>query len=384
MRKTFKYRIYPSKSQEISLNEQLETCRKLYNKLLSDRKDSWENSQVSISMYDQHKVITELKKTWLNLKDVHSQVLQDIATRIDLAFKSFFRRVKTGEKAGYPRFKSFSRYDSLTYKQYGNGVKIIDDSLKGKVNLSKIGHIKTIFHRKVEGVIKNVIITKSSTGKWYISFSCEADQKILPKSNLNVGVDVGLETFAYMSDNTKIDNPRFFRTEENQLAKANRKLASFPKPTKNHPSTIERLKAKKVLSRVHERIKFKRENFIHQESRKIINKYQIIAIEDLNINRMVHNHCLAKSILDASWSLFSSVLNFKAEEAGRLIVKVNPAYTSQDCSKCGHREKKSLSTRQHNCKCCGLSINRDLNASINILRIGLDSLGIQSLEAHEF
>lgn len=384
MRKTYKYRIYPSKAQEVILNEQLETCRKLYNKLLSDRKDSWENSQVSISMYDQHKVITELKKTWLNLNDVHSQVLQDIATRIDLAFKSFFRRIKSKEKAGYPRFKSFGRYDSLTYKQYGNGVKIIDDSLKGKVTLSKIGHVKTIFHRKVDGVIKNAIITKSSTGKWYISFSCEVAQKLLPKSNLNVGIDVGLEAFAYMSDNTKIDNPRFFRTEEKQLAKANRKLASFPKPTKNQPSTIQRLKAKKTLSRVHERIKFKRENFIHQKTRKIINKYQVIAIEDLNINRMLHNHCLAKSISDASWSLFSSVLNFKAEEAGRLIVKVNPAYTSQDCSKCGHREKKYLSTRQHNCKCCGLIIDRDLNASINILRIGLDSLGIQSLEAHVF
>lgn len=139
-----------------------------------------------------------------------------------------------------------------------------------------------------------------------------------------------------------------------------------------------RIKAKKVVSRVHERIAFKRHNFTHQESRKLVNKYQIICIEDLEVNRMVHNHCLAKSISDASWSSFFSLLHVKGEETGRVVVKVNPSYTSQDCSSCGHREKKSLSTRQHECKCCGLSINRDLNASLNILRIGLDSLGNHS------
>jgi putative transposase len=314
-------------------------------------------------------------------------VLQDVAMRIDLAFKSFFRRVKNkkaSDAVGYPRFKGYGRYDSITYKQYGIGIKIISNKNKGEISLSKIGHIKTIFHRKLEGIPKTVVILKSATNKWYVSFSCEIEQQeALPKSDLNIGIDVGLETFAYMSNDTKIDNPRFFRKEEVALAKANRKLAKFPKPSKDHPSSKERIKVKKTLCRVHERIKFKRENFAYQEARKIINKYQIIAIEDLNINRMIHNHCLAKSISDASWSLFFNILNFKAEEAGRSVIKVNPAYTSQDCSQCGHREKKSLATRIHKCNCCGLTINRDLNASINILRIGLDSLGIKSLEAND-
>lgn len=163
------------------------------------------------------------------------------------------------------------------------------------------------------------------------------------------------------------------------MAKANRKLAKFPKPNKTNPSSPERFKAKKVVSRVHERIKFSRDNFAHQESKKIVNNYQVIAVEDLNINRMIHNSCyMAKSISDASWSLFFTLLFTKAEYAGRTIIKVNPAYTSQDCSSCGHRKKKVLSERTHSCECCGLTINRDLNASINILRLGLQSLGIAS------
>ena len=373
MRKTFKYRIYPTKKQEKILNFQLESCRMIYNQFLSEKKELWENDKKSISLYDQINKLPRLKKKYPNLKDVYSNVLQNIAVRVDLAYQAFFRRLKAGEKPGYPRFKSYGMYDSMTFPQYGNGIKIKDDRLV----LPKVGHIKTIFHRELEGTPKTAIIKRSSTGKWYVSFSCEIEKpEPLPESELNIGIDVGLETFAYMSNDTKIGNPCFFRQEEKQLAKANRNLSKFPKPEKFKPCSLEGKKAKKVLSRVHERIKFKRANFVHQEAKKIINNYQIICIEDLEVNRMVHNHCLAKSISDASWSMFFNQLFCKAEWAGRTIVKVNPAYTSQDCSSCGHRKKKSLSEREHSCECCGLRINRDLNASINILRIGLDSLGV--------
>ena len=373
MRKTFKYRIYPTKKQEKILNSQLESCRMLYNQFLSEKKELWENDNKSISLYEQINKLPRIKKKYPNLKDVYSNVLQNIVVRVDLAYKAFFRRLKAGEKPGYPRFKSYGMYDSMTFPQYGNGIKIKD----GRLVIPKVGHIKTIFHREMQGITKTAIIKRSSTGKWYVSFSCEIEKpEPLPESDLNIGIDVGLETFAYMSDDTKIENPRFFRKEEKQLAKANRKLSKFPKPEKFEPSIPERKKAKKVLSRVHERIKFKRDNFAHQEAKKIINNYQIICLEDLEVNRMVHNHCLAKSISDASWSMFFNQLFCKAEWAGRTIVKVNPAYTSQDCSSCGHRKKKALSEREHNCECCGLNINRDLNASINILRIGLDSLGV--------
>ena len=381
MRKTFKFRIYPTKIQEKSLNSQLESCRMLYNHFLSEKKELWENQQKSISMYDQHAQLPGLKLQFPNLKNVYSTVLQDVAQRVDLAYKAFFRRVRAGEnEPGYPRFKGYGRYDSLGYKQFGNGIKIKDNRLV----LSGIGHIKTVFHRELVGTPKTAIIKRSSTNKWYVSFSCEIDNmESLPKSELNVGIDVGLETFAYLSDDSKIENPRFFKTEEKQLAKANRKLAKFPKPEKGTHSNKERLKAKKTLCRVHERVKFKREDFSHQQSRKIINKYQIIAIEDLSINRMKENtfKTLKKSISDVAWNTFFELLRVKAEEAGRSVIAVNPAYTSQDYSSCGYRKKKLLSDRVHHCDNCGLTINRDLNASINILRIGLDSLGIKSLEA---
>lgn len=378
MRKTYKYRIYPSKSQQTILNSQLESCRKLYNRFLAEKKNLYEQEGKSISMYAQQAELPELKIKYPDLLNVHSQVLQDVATRIDLAFKAFFRRVRNGETPGYPRFKSYGRYDSLNYKQYGNGVKLIDGALR----LSGIGYVKIKLHSQLEGTPKTVTIKRSSTGKWHATFSCEIEKpELLPKSDLNVGIDVGLETFVYMSNDTKIENPRFFKQEEKQLAKAQRKLDKVSVKDKNgkvlNPKATERIKAKKVVSRVHERVNFKRQNFAHQESRNIINKYQIIAVEDLNVNQMKEHSfkCLKKSISDASWSSFFSLLHVKAEWAGRTIIDVNPAYTSQDCSNCGHRVKKSLRDRIHTCPCCGLTINRDLNASINILRIGLDSLG---------
>jgi putative transposase len=365
-------RIYPTSKQEREINTRLESCRMVYNQFLSERKNSWENDKKSVRYYDQQNQLPLLKVQFPGLKNVYCQTLQNVAVRVDLAYQAFFRRCKTGEKPGHPRFKSYGMYDSLTYPLYGRGIRIKADRL----NVTGIGHIKTVFHRPLEGVPKTAIIKRSSTNKWYVSFSCEIDKpEPLPKSELNIGIDVGLETFAYMSDDTKIDNPRFFRNEEKQLAKAQRKFSKFPKPEKFKPSPPERKKAKKVVSRVHERIGFKRHDFTHQEARRLINKYQMVAVEDLHVNRMVHNHCLSKSILDTSWSKFFDLLFSKAEWAGRIVVAINPAYTSQDCSSCGHREKKSLRDRIHNCECCGLVINRDLNASINILRLGLQSLG---------
>jgi putative transposase len=385
MRKTFKYRIYPTKKQEKILTTQLECCRMLYNYFLAEKKTLWENEKKSLSLYDLHGELPELKHKFSTLKDVYSLVLQDVAKRVHLAYQGFFRRVRTGEKEpGFPRFKSYGRYNSVEYKQYGNGIKLIDKADKKLLSLSGIGHLKIIYHREIEGKPKTAIIKRSSTNKWYASFSCEIEQpEPLAKSLLNVGIDVGLETFAFMSDDSRIENEHFFKTEEKNLAKANRKFSKFPKPSKENPASKERLKAKKALCRVYERIKFKRDDFSHQHSREIIDKYQIIAIEDLKVKQLKENNLkgLRKSISDAAWSTFFELLYVKAAEAGRTVIGVNPAYTSQDCSGCGHRQKKGLAQRIHDCKKCGLKIHRDLNASINILRIGLDSLGRQSLEA---
>jgi putative transposase len=184
-----------------------------------------------------------------------------------------------------------------------------------------------------------------------------------------VGIDMGLESFATLSTDEKIDNPRFFRTDEKALAKVQRKLSKMEK------GTTERRKVKKVVSRIHERIANRRHNFIHQEARRIINRFGIIAVEALNMRGMLANHCLAKSIADASWGQFIDILSAKAEEAGREFITVNPNGTSQICSRCHSVVPKDLSVRIHSCPVCGLALDRDLNASYNILALGLQSLG---------
>lgn len=351
------------------IKQALDECRWLYNHFLEERKNLWEQKQESISMYGQINSLSILKKERISLGMVHSQVLQNVAVRIDLAFKAFFRRVKAGEKPGYPRFRGAGWYDSFTYPQSGFNIG------KDTITLSKIGTLKAVIHRSIERVPKTCCVKRTSTNKWFVSFAYQVEDTPLPESKEMVGIDVGLESFATLSTGESIPNPRFFRTDEKALAKAQRKMCKFEK------GTPERNKARKVVSYIHERISNRRSNFAHQTSRHIVNQYGVIAVEDLSINLMVHNHCLAKSISDVAWGQFMADLTYKAENAGRKYIAVNPSYTSQDCSRCGHRQKMPLSDRAYNCPCCNLSINRDHNASLNILRLGLQSVGIQSVEA---
>jgi putative transposase len=372
MHKMFQYRIFPTRKQETKLNETLDECRWLYNHLLETRKNAYEQDGKGLSCYQQQATYPILKQERPSLNTVHSQVLQNVAVRIDLAFKAFFRRCKAGETPGYPRFKGRDRYDSFTFPQFG-----FKFDEQGKVYCSGIGHIKMMVHRPIKGTIKTLTVQRSSTGKWYASFSCEVEPERLPEVPSHIGIDVGLKTFATLSDGTEIANPRFFRKEEQSLATVQRKHSKLAKGTR------ERRKHRKAVARVHERIGWRRENFTHQHSRQIVNTNGVICVEDLHVNRMVHNHCLAKSIADAAWSAFFSQLSSKAVEAGRQLVKVNPAYTSQECSRCHHRQKMPLSERIYHCPCCLLSIDRDLNAALNIRAVGLHSLGL-ALEAPAF
>jgi len=366
----FQYRILPTKKQEKKLNETLEECRWLYNHLLATRKDTYEQHGESLSLYEQQATFPILKQERPSLQDVHSQVLQNVAVRVDLAFKAFFRRIRErAEEPGFPRFKGYRRYDSFTFPQ--SGFSITHDN---RICLSKIGSIKMVYHRPIKGKIKTLTIRRSSTGKWYASFSCEVEPLRLPERPEQVGVDVGLKTFATLSTGEEIANPRFFRKEEKALAKVQRRHSKLAK------GSPERHKHRKVVARVHERITFRRENFTHQQSRRIVDSFGVICVEDLQVNRMVHNHCLAKSIVDASWSAFFSQLSCKAEEAGRKYVAVNPAYTSQTCNTCGHRQQMPLDIRVFDCPCCSVHIDRDFNAALNIRAVGLHGLGL-SLEA---
>jgi putative transposase len=364
--KSFRYRIYPTAQQERLLDATLAECRWLYNHFLEERKRAWEERQEGLTLSGQLNRLPALKRERPALSTVHSQVLQNVGVRIDLAFKAFFRRVKAGEKPGYPRFRGRDRYDSFCYPQAPSGCKLKGDRL----TLSGIGTIRTVPHRPLEGTPKTCCVRRSATGKWYITFVCEWEPTVLPAVPDQVGIDVGLESFATLSTAAKIPNPRFFRREEKALAKAQRQLA------KQVNGTPQRKKRCKAVARVQERTRFRRHDFAHQHSRRIVNCFQIIAVENLSISRMVHNHCLAKSISDAAWAAFAAMLSFKAAWADRTYIAVSPAYTSQDCSKCGHRQKLSLSNRVYRCPCCSLELDRDHNAALNILAVGLHGLGL--------
>lgn len=362
MRKTFKYRLYPTKKQKHALQSSLDACRWVYNETLAIRKNTWEKEEKSLSLYDTSNLLVQWKKEKPDLKNAFSQCLQNAQLRVDLAFKAFFRRVKAGEKPGYPRFKSFDRYDSFTFPQSGFGL------LNGGLKLSKVGSVKIKLHRPIEGTIKTCTIKKRA-GKWYACFSVEYKPQPLRKNNKAVGIDVGLESFATFSTKEKVVNPRFFKTDQKTLAKAQRRLSEQKK------GSLERKKVKKVVVRIHERISNRRHNFIHQEARKIVNRFGVICIERLNIKGMLKNHFLAKSIADVAWNQFANVLPHKAEEAGRQFVAIDPRGTSQRCSQCGTIVKKSLSTRWHTCPICSIRLHRDFNASLNILSLGLQTLG---------
>jgi len=243
------------------------------------------------------------------------------------------------------------------------------DTEAKRLRIMNVGQVKVLLHRPLEGTPKTATIQRSSTGKWYVSFSCECVEPVpLADTGQGVGIDVGLKTFAVLSTGAEIASPRFFREEEQELAKAQRRLS------KEEEDTPERAGRRKVVVRVHERIAWRRSDFTHQHSRRIVNRFDVIAVEDLSVNSMVHNPCLAKSIHDAAWTQFAALLSYKAAWAGRRFVAVNPAYTSQDCSGCGHRQKIALADRIYTCPCCGLVIDRDLNASRNILALGQQCL----------
>ena len=343
-RSWLKIRLYPDRVQVRELEAALETCRLVYNSLVNDRKFQYDTAQVSVGYFTQKAYLPPWKKDHPELKEVYSQVLQDVAHRVHLAFDAFFDRVKKGETPGFPRVKGVGQYDSITYTQ-GKNFKVGESTIE----FPKLGKVKAKLHRKPWGEVKNCTIRRIN-GKWFASLCQEIESEYLPPSTEAVGIDVGLKTFAALSNGEFIENPRFFRKEEKALAKAQRKLS------KQKRGSRERKKARKVVSRIHERIRNRRHDFCHQNTRRIVNRFGVIAVEKLSVRNMLGNHCLAKSISDAAWSQFRSILTSKAESAGREILAINPAYTSQDCSGCGYRPdglegrtKKKLSDRWHLC-----------------------------------
>jgi len=357
--KTLVYKLRPTSAQAVLLTETVETCRHLYNHALAERKTAWEERGLSIGFARQSASLPTLKSQSPYLGRVHSQVLQDVLHRVDRAFQAFFRRVKAGETPGYPRFKGRLWYDSFTYPQWSNGVKLEH----GRLILSKIGVLRLHNDRPLEGTPKTCTIIRKADG-WYASITCQVVQMPLPPTGKAVGIDVGLESFATLSNGTQIANPRYYRAAERKLKQAQRRLSRRVK------GSSRRRKARELLAKAHLKVKRARQDFGHKTARALVNEYDHIAVEKLNIRGMVRNHPLAKSISDAGWGLFLLILIAKAASAGRVVVEVNPAGTSQMCAQCGESVPKRLAVRWHSCPSCGCELHRDHNAALNILKRG--------------
>ena len=368
MRKTFKYRLFPTAAQRTRLLLQLDTCRWVFNKTLEVRRGAWNERRESISRYDTNKLLTAWKQTEPWLQNGHAQAMQEAQKRVDLAFRAFFRRVRVGDKPGYPRFRGKDRYDSFAYPQEKGNWRFHED---GHLRLSKIGFVKIKLHRPIEGQAKTLTIQRDSVGNWFACFSCIIEPKPLPPSAEVVGIDLGLTTFATLSNGEKIERERWMKRDAKDIARLQRKKERLPK------GSIERSKAIHALRHAYKRQVNRRSNLAHQESRKLVNRYGLIVFEDLDIKGMQANgyKTITRGIADVAWARFVSFTEAKAEEAGRSVMRVDPKNTTQQCSQCGQIVPKDLSVRIHSCPHCGLKIGRDLNAALNILARGLASLG---------
>lgn len=356
MRKTLKYRLYPTATQQELLRQQLSEACRLYNAALQERRDAYRSHKKSLNYYDQANQLKEIRANGdLALANYHC--CQDVLKRIDKAFKAFFRRVKQGGKPGFPRFKSHRRYHSITFPSHGDGNKLLEKHLR----VQGVGDIKIKLHRPVSGKIRTVSVKREGS-HWYACFSCEVSAQPLPENSNQVGIDVGLESFATLSTGEIIDNPRWFQTAQKRLRRAQRRLSRRKRYSKRWR------KAAQYVVQIHRDIVNQRRDSQHKRSREIVDANQFIAVEDLNIKGLAGG-MLAKSVSDASWSTFLMMLAYKAESAGRTLVKVDPRGTSQRCP-CGKPAPKKLSDRTHKCS-CGLRTTRDHSSSLEILRLGL-------------
>jgi putative transposase len=376
-RKTYKFRILPSRQQEQKMLATLGTCRWLYNSALTERRVAYrmwkEVSQYRgiekapcINYNSQANQLKDLKEVCPELTGVHSQVLQDVLKRLDKAFLAFFSRVEQGQKPGYPRYKSIGRYNSFTYPQGGWSLH------NNELTLSKIGKLKIVLHRQVTSKVKTVTISREPDGKWYVCFSVEYEYEFdrpLYRSGEAIGIDVGLEHYATLSNGEHIPNPRYYRKSEKHLAKVQRRYSKV----KHLPRTDKKKqKARIALARAHKKVANQRKDFCHKLSRTLVNRFSFIAVEKLNVKGMAAG-LHSKSVNDAAWSTFLTMLECKAEEAGTQVMRVSADETSQTCPQCARVKKKDLSERWHSCE-CGCEMQRDHAAAIVILGRGLATL----------
>ena len=361
MRKAFKYKLYPTRQQDAAMFTMRETHRRLYNRALAKRKDAWEQEQRSVTVYDKSKQLNIERTTNPYLAMTNFSSCQVTLRRLDKAFQAFFRRVKAGEIAGYPRFKGRNRFATVEFASYGDGCKLDGN----RVYFQHIGRVRVKLHRPIEGTIKTVSFTRQADG-WHVVFSCDlGDVQAAPHPGPLVGFDLGLKAFLVTSDGESIAPPKFYRKAEKALRRAQRRVSRRQKGSKR------RAKAVQILARAHLHVANQRKDFHHKVAGTLVRQYGTIAHEQLNIKGIARSR-LAKSTHDVGWGQFLTILHNKAEEAGCVVIPVPAKQTTQMCSACGKMPEtsKTLKDRVHCCANCGYEADRDLNAALNIKRLG--------------
>ena len=372
IKRAYKFRIYPNLEQSRFFIKSFGCVRKVYNLMLDDRKKSYEEYK-STGTKTKYPTPAKYKEEYPYLKEVDSLALANAQLNLEKAYKNFLRN----KGFGFPKYKCKSNSVQSYTTNNQNTIYIKDKHIK----LPKLKSLVRIrMHREIKGLIKSVTISKNSLNHYFISILCEEEIEELPKANKNIGIDLGIKEFATMSDCTKVANLKFTKEYEKRLKREQRKLSRKGRLAKSSNRKLSESKnyqkQKKKVAKIHNKIRNKRKDFINKLSTEIINSHDIICIENLNVKGMLKNHKLARSISDVSWSEFGRQLEYKADWYGRIIVKVPTFYpSSKTCSSCGNVKKELLlSERTYHCECCGINIDRDYNASINILRKGLEML----------
>jgi putative transposase len=361
MFKAFKYKMYPTRQQEAAMRTMLNTHRHLYNAALAERKDAWDQERRSVLYVDQSARLKVERRTNPDLALTNFSSCQATLRRLDKAFQDFFRRVKLGEPAGYPRFKGHNRFDTVDFPKYGDGCKV-----EGcRVYFQHIGRVRFKLHRPIEGIIKTVSFTRQADG-WHVICVCDlGENEVAPHPGPMVGFDLGLKAFLVTSDGESIVPPKFYRKAQRALRRAQRRVSRRQKGSKR------RAKAVQILAKMHLHIANQRRDFHHKVARNLVTQYGTIVHEDLNVQGIARTR-LAKSAHDVGWGQFLRILHNKAEEAGCVVIAVPAHNTTQICSACGELPEtpKTLNDRVHRCGKCGYEADRDLNAALNIKRLG--------------